>query len=538
MKVLLWYTDKYYLVNQVYPLGLSLVADHLRKRGHTVTVEYPFLPDTDFKKNIRDAINRIDPDVVGIGIRNLDTCMSCEEYGDFKGNDYQTFYFLPRVKEVIAEVKRTIPRIPIVVGGGGFTISPVAILKYLGLSYGIIGEGEEPFLQFIEAFPDKHKISQIPNMVYPCDKGYSINPRRPYAFSPNSAQFHREPKFNFSYQTNGIPVLVKRGCNQACSYCVEPLIEGNKFVFRSIDDVIDELKAIAESSWETGTIFFVDTEFNVPDLGYGSELVSAILEAGLHEHFRFVSQFIPKRFDLDFAKRLAEAGFSVVFSCESFSDTILEKNQVSYRESDIIKAIETCDKVGIHCTVTLIFGLPGETYETIDYTLRRIKEYPVGLLRAYEYTVGGRIYQGTPLCNNVEKNNPSKNLYGTKSEGYLLPYYYCAPASPFEVNEYIKQVFPDLLSYQNKYDEGTHQCLAIAYLSDQTLWDEAVELFVTTGTAVQASIYDYLFKRLVAAQREDKAKTISLTLLDKIESGELVDPGQAHMIKFYLSCLG
>ena len=538
MNILLFYADKYYLVNQVYPLGLSLIANYLRKRGHTVEVEYPFLPDTDVKKNIREAIERIEPDFVGIGIRNLDTCMSCEEYGDHKGNEYQTFYFLPQVKKIVYEVKRVIPHVPIVVGGGGFTISPVAILKYLGLRYGIAGEGEEPLFQFIEAFPDKDKISKIPNVVYLRDKEYSVNQRRLHRFEQDRIQFHREPKFRYSYETNGVPVLVKRGCNQACSYCVEPLIEGKKFVLRTIDDVLEELKAIAEDHPEAGTVFFVDTEFNVPDSVYSSKLVTAILKAELHKRFRFVTQLIPKPFSLGFAKLLAEAGFSVVFSCESFSNTVLQRNQISYQEKDIIEAIETCERVGMHCTVTLIFGLPGETFESIDHTLDRIKEYPVGPLRSYEYTVGGRIYQGTPLCNHVEKSNPSKDLYGTVSEGYLMPYYYCTPASPFEVHEYIKGVFPDLLSYKNKFDESTYQGVGIAYLCDQALWGLAVERFVQSEAHIQASIYDYLFKRLVAAEKQSEAKTISLKLLDNIERGEPVDTGQADTVRFYLSCLG
>ena len=538
MNILLWYADKYYLVNQVYPLGLSLISNCLRKRGHKVEVECPFLPDIDFKKNVRDAADRIKPDFVGIGIRNIDTCMSCEQYGNFKGNDYHTFYFLPQVKDVVAEVKRVIPQVPIVIGGGGFTISPAAILKHLGLRYGIVGEGENAFLQFIDAFPDKEKISQIPNMVYACENGYRVNRRRPYAFEQGPARFHIESKFNFSFQMNGLPIVVKRGCNQACSYCVEPLIEGNKFVFRDIDDVLDELVDVAEGPAEASTIFFVDTEFNVPDSGYGSRLVEAILKAGLNERFRFISQFIPKNFDLDFAKLLADAGFSVVFSCESFSNTVLQRNRVSYQETDIVKALEACEKVGMHCTVTLIFGLPGETFETVDHTLHRMKEYPVGQLRSYEYTVGGRIYHGTPLCKYVEKNSQPANLYGTKSDGYLLPYYFCAPVAPFELNEYINGVFPDLLSYQNKYEESTHQCLSIAYLADQTLWEPAVERFIQAETAVQSNIYSYLFKKLVAEQRHNEAKTISLKLLNNIGRGEPVDAGQADIVRFYLSCLG
>jgi len=55
---------------------------------------------------------------------------------------------------------------------------------------------------------------------------------------------------------------------------------------------------------------------------------------------------------------------------------------------------------------------------------------------------------------------------------------------------------------------------------------------------IQASIYDYLFKRLVAAEKQSEAKTISLKLLDNIERGEPVDTGQADTVRFYLSCLG
>lgn len=537
-KVLLLYADKYYLLSQVYPFGLDVISNYLRRRGYSVEIEYPFLPHMEYKKNIREVIGRIEPDFVGIGIRNLDTCMSCEQYGDFKGDDYQTFFSLPQIKEIVSEIKQLIPHIPVVVGGGAFTISPVAILKYLGLSYGIIGEGEEPFCQFIEAFPDKEKISQIPNMVYPCRNGYLVNGRKPYTFGPGSILEHREPGFNFAYQATGIPVQVKRGCNRRCSYCVEPLIEGSRFVFRNIDGVIDELKAIAEGPGEANTIFFVDTEFNVPDLRYSSELVKAILREGLNERFRFVAQLLPKPFGLEFGRLLAEAGFYVVFSCESFSNKVLANNHISYEERDIIKAIEACERSGIHYTISLIFGLPGESYETIDHTLARMKEHPVDSMRTYEYTVGGRIYQGTPLCEYVEKNSPSKDLYGTKSEGYLLPYYYCAPASPFEVHEYVKAVFPELLCYHNRYDETTHECLAIGYLSDQALWDDAIERFMQSEVAVQASIYDYLFKKLLHAKRQNNARTISRTFLENLDrGGGRVDPGQADIVRFYLNCL-
>ena len=175
----------------------------------------------------------------------------------------------------------------------------------------------------------------------------------------------------------------------------------------------------------------------------------------------------------------------------------------------------------------------------MDHSLAKMREYPVCSIRTYEYTVGGRIYQGTPLSAYVEKNRPSKHLYGKKSEGYLHPYYYCSPASPFEVHEYVKGFFPELLCYQSRYDDTTHRRLAICYLSDQAMWEDAVSLFIQSNVAVQAGVYDYLFKRAVQAEREGDARAISLAFLGNVENAKGdVDQAQADIARFYLSCLG
>jgi len=95
-RVLLLYTDKYFLIKQVYPLGLNRIANHLRGHGHNVTVAYPFLPDENLELNVLALLKRHQPEIIGLGLRNLDTCMACEQYGDFQGHGFQTFFFLPQ----------------------------------------------------------------------------------------------------------------------------------------------------------------------------------------------------------------------------------------------------------------------------------------------------------------------------------------------------------------------------------------------------------------------------------------------------------
>jgi len=539
-KVLLLYTDPYYLVKQVYPFGLDLIARYLRYHGHRVTIAYPFLPGPDPGRNLTQVLNETRPDVIGLGIRNLDTCLSSEPYGDYTGDDFRTFYFLPEIKKIVGVIRMQCPGVPVVAGGGGFTISPQALLRYLGLEYGIAGEGEEPFRMFVDAFPDRESIRGVNGLVYLDGGEIRRNPRHAYVFPEKviSGGGVREGRFRFAFERGGIPVQVKRGCNQACSYCVEPIIEGAKILFREIDRVIEELERLSRMDDAIHTVFFVDTEFNVPGLGYPTRLVERILQTRLHERFSFASQFLPKPFDRDFAGLLVEAGFSIILTSDSFSDTVLGQNGASYRGRDIQNALEICEEMGLPCTLSMIFGLPGETMDTIDESIEQIKRYRPGPLRRYEFTVGGRVYSGTRLCRMIENKEGLEHVYGELSEGYLAPCYYCAPKSPLQLKSMIEERLGFAIAYANRCEPAAQHSLGVAYLLDQGRWEAAVSLFMEGGLASQLAGYDYLFRRLAGSGRSTEARTISENVLAALEGeGEGPFCEWAPRIRFYLSCL-
>ena len=118
--ILLLYTDKYYLIKPVYPFGLDLIARHLQREGYNATIGYPFLPHTDPETNLKALLQRTQPDLIGLGLRNLDTTMSCEPYGNYKGREYQAFFFLPDIRDIVTTIKTLYPRLPLIAGGGGF----------------------------------------------------------------------------------------------------------------------------------------------------------------------------------------------------------------------------------------------------------------------------------------------------------------------------------------------------------------------------------------------------------------------------------
>ncbi|MCP4695130.1 MAG: radical SAM protein [Desulfobacterales bacterium] len=538
MKILLLYANRFYFVKQVYPFGLDLIANHLGRFGYDATIEYPFLPRADLEKNIDEILAREAPDVIGIGIRNLDTAMACESLGDHEGPGFRTFYFLPEIRRMVEMIKRKLPDALIIAGGGAFTISPGAMLKELGVAFGIVGRGEEPLRLFLEAWPDEERMSRVPGLVRAVDGEYIIHPGRTPDFF-NGGAMERDPKFNHAFETAGIPIQVKRGCNRNCSFCVEPAIEGRTFIFRDPDDVVQELKSIAETHGNARRIFFTDTEFNIPDPAYGKALVKKIIHHGLQDHFRFSSQFIPAPFDDPFARLLAEANFSIILTCDSFSDDVLKKNHSPYREADIVKARALLEKYKLNHTVNLIFGLPGETWETVDYTIQVMKRHPPDFSRLYEYTVGGRIYAGTPLCEYAEKEENSPRLYGEKSEGRLKPYYYCSPAPPLKLKEYIENALDWPLTHQDKMTDAARRSLAIPFLADRGRWREAMAMAYESDVSTLSATYDYLFRKLADAGRIQMAAALSELLINAImESGpapEYMD--QLPLIRHYTSLL-
>jgi len=281
----------------------------------------------------------------------------------------------------------------------------------------------------------------------------------------------------------------------------------------------------------------VDTAFNVPNLDYGTRLVTAILDAGLHKRFRFASQFIPRPFSGEFAGLLARAGFSIIMTCTSFADQVLATNGASYREAHILRTFELCREHGLDVTVDLIFGLPGETLGTVDYTLERMREYPDTPLRHYEYTVGARIYPGTPLAGMVEEEGRA-HVYGTWSESLLEPCFYCSPLPPLELKALVDGKAPEPMRFDNELSEAARARLAVSYLADHRRFEEAYDAYLRLPLADKTRVFDYFFRSMAEAGHVDAARMAALhlkkALADADTSGHM---DQLGLVDFYLGIL-
>src|SRR3972149_594011 len=113
----------------VSPIGLAYVASALLKDGHDVKIlDLCFAED--IGSSVQQIIASFKPDIIGLSIRNIDNLTYPK-----------SVFYLPAIKSVVDAVKPM--NIPVIVGGSGFALCPEAVLRYLGLEFGIVGEGED-----------------------------------------------------------------------------------------------------------------------------------------------------------------------------------------------------------------------------------------------------------------------------------------------------------------------------------------------------------------------------------------------------------
>jgi len=538
-KVLLIYANEYFLTSPVYPFGLDIIAQHLRENGHTVCINLPFLRYQDTSKGIETILNDFQPDIAGISIRNIDTAMACDSGGTFQLPGINTHFFLPGIARIITVIKKNRPDLPVVCGGTGFSVSPESILEYVGGDFGIISNAARPMLMFVNFFPDLEKVKSIPNLI---SQQFDVSKKqsRSELFTEfDLLPIEKSKDFNHSFETIGIPVMTSYGCCMNCSYCVEPKITKNRFIQRPKKDIVNELVSISEKKNNISEIFFVNTEFNIPDPGYSLALLKDIIKNQLHKRFRFSSQFLPIDFSEEYVNHLSRAGFYVILTCDSFFDDILKKNNSPYREKHILNTLDLFEKFNVQCTLNLIFGLPGETFDSINHTLSMIRKYAVTGLFKFEYTVGARIYNNTALAKYIENNNQEANIFGNISKGYTEPLFFSSPASPLELNKYIEPGLPFKQHFKPFNTEDNRIFRKTIYDADQGHLEKACHSFLNTGIQPKALIYDYLFRKLTDCGENKLAKKISIdfitTIQNKDRQGLYTD--RIPMIQYFLSLL-
>ncbi len=169
-------------------------------------------------------------------------------------------------------------------------------------------------------------------------------------------------------------MISSRGCPYRCTFCLWPdVLYGHKFRARSAENVVDEIEQAVRVHGHD-EIYFDDDTFTI-DRQRVMDICRLIQERGLEKEVEWIAQCRVDTVDREMleAMKAANCGY-ILFGVESGSPTMLKKMKKGITLDKVRQAFKLTAKVGIKTQAFFLFGIPGETQETIRETIEFAKE--------------------------------------------------------------------------------------------------------------------------------------------------------------------
>lgn len=195
-----------------------------------------------------------------------------------------------------------------------------------------------------------------------------------------------------------IQIFTGRGCPNKCTFCSWPVtLMGKKYRSRSAENIADEFEYVQEELPEVKEIFIEDDTFTI-----NKKLVKAFCEEVKRRKID-VAWSCNARANLDYTtmKAMKDAGCRLlIVGYESGCDDMLQNIKKGVNTEQMKAFTKEAKKARLMIHGDFIIGLPGETKETADKTLKFIKELKPNILQVAVATP----IPGTEFYDWVKKN--------------------------------------------------------------------------------------------------------------------------------------
>ncbi len=315
-----------------------------------------------------------------------------------------------------------------ILGGPHLTLMPHESMLQNAVDLVVRGEGEQTLIEVLAALeqdggtngaPDSPALFSEKSMGHILglswrDEAGKIrhNPDRPLIEDLDAIPFPAHHLFKIERYTNLNPltdgldpnaraytIVTSRGCPYKCIYCSKP-ITGDTWRARSVENVIAEWRWLVEDLGAT-EIGVTDDIWNL-DLQRAKELCQALIDNHLNHvpwvtiHGMKVNSTDPELFRLMKAAGCKRVGFGI----ENGDDEILRKVIKKGQTVEMVRnAIQWAKEAKLQTMGFFIYGMPGETEETMEKTTRLALELDPDLAHFLMATP----YPGTEMWNILQQ---------------------------------------------------------------------------------------------------------------------------------------
>lgn len=333
------------------PLTLGILASLARARGDVDLFDGNVEDGYDLDRTVERAV-AFEPDVIVVNT----------SFPSIEGD-----------AACAAALKAACPEATIVGFGVFFTLLDQKALEACpAFDVGITGEPERTFEEFLDHLARGEDPEGLAGLMTRKGGGVVSGPTRAFVEDLDTLPFAARDLFRnegYTLPHNGRPftlVNVSRGCPYPCIYCIAPVYYGPRIRRHSLDYVLREIEHCQREHgldqflfWEE--IFTLDREFGVA-------LCDAIVERGWKISWATTTR--ADRVDLEILRKMKAAGCDLLgLGIESGVQEILDAAKKRETVADLEQAVVLCRHVGLRTMGHFIFGLPGETEETVRRTI-------------------------------------------------------------------------------------------------------------------------------------------------------------------------
>ena len=269
---------------------------------------------------------------------------------------------ITEILNLIEELHKIMPNLPIWLGGPEVTYHPDVILKKYKMITGImLGEGEETVSEIVDYYKKGGELSNINGIIYRdnnIDKLLMTQPRELLDLSDLPFLYDNIEQF----QNRIIYYESSRGCPYKCNYCLSSIDKTVRF--RNLDLVFKELKFFLDN--KIPQVKFIDRTFNA-NKKHARSIWNYILENDngiTNFHFEIASEVIDDK-DIEILSKLRPGSVQFEIGVQTTNEDTLREIK-RYMSIDRLK--EVVDKLhkpeNIHLHLDLIAGLPHENYDS------------------------------------------------------------------------------------------------------------------------------------------------------------------------------
>jgi radical SAM superfamily enzyme YgiQ (UPF0313 family) len=201
-------------------------------------------------------------------------------------------------------------------------------------------------------------------------------------------------------QSPMITLMTSRGCPHSCAFCSSPAMMGRKVRRWSIEQIMQQLHYLY---YELGVreISFVDDVFTI-NPKVTNELCQAIIDSGMK--FTWFCNARADQINPEMARLMKQAGCHQVYlGFESGDQRVLDAIDKKATVERLKLGAQILKQAGISRSIGFVFGLPGETDESIELSIQLAKELKPERLQFTRFTP----LVGSPL-----------ELYKTEGKGF------------------------------------------------------------------------------------------------------------------------